>query len=346
MSRSLCTLLGLVVLLISGGLSGSPASVDLCDGKCLGPTGLGVDSRNNILYILSTGSTEGILQKWALRTDNAGKVSLNLLSSCQRLGSGTEIGPPGPHVLLLPEGVFPLRFLRAFVADQDLILVAASANHRILALNDCPSSGTGIAGNGKPGPTFNSPTVLTAGVFTPLFDVFIHLIFVIDTGNSRVQVYEVYYMNPSGQKDPAFRLFSSSSDWQLPKRLDHPKGIALVPDANLLYIMDTGNGVVDVLQLPRPPVESFFRGDQPKFVFSFPAEGTAIATTRIYLYVVNPFGNSVQVYNRFTGHLVTTITTALDGSPLVSPRGISVDDFGRVYVSDYGNNRVVLLTRN
>jgi DNA-binding beta-propeller fold protein YncE len=170
------------------------------------------------------------------------------------------------------------------------------------------------------------------------FDPVSNRIFVADTGNNRVQVFDGTSLAITATIGVTHAVGADNA------HLSGPQGLALDGGGNLL-IADTGN---DRVQL--------FQAASLTFVGTIGTSGVAggdnahlsapgdvkVNPVTAQIWVADGGNNRVQVFDGTTHALVTTLATAL-GSPLLVPSGLGFDPVsGVALVSDRNNNRVVV----
>ncbi len=125
-------------------------------------------------------------------------------------------------------------------------------------------------------------------------------------------------------------------------QFDTPSGIAVDPVDDLIYVADTlNNRIVMVNGIPTivdwKPVST---NKDSTDSFSSPF-GVALDSQR-RIYVADTNNNRIVRFEQLDGTGWTTFGTSGGGyNQFVSPHGIAIDDTGRVYVADSGNRRIV-----
>jgi predicted membrane-bound mannosyltransferase/DNA-binding beta-propeller fold protein YncE len=155
-----------------------------------------------------------------------------------------------------------------------------------------------------------------------------HLIYVTDTGNKRVQVFE-----PDGQF-----AFQWGGGGVVEGYLDEPVGIAVGPEG--VYVADTWNRRVQVFDrngafLRQWPVVGWDVGlaDEKPFL-AVDAEG--------YVYLTDPGYCRVLVFDRLGNYVLSFGQYGFDERSFALPTGIAVAEDGSVYVSDSHSGRVFI----
>lgn len=124
--------------------------------------------------------------------------------------------------------------------------------------------------------------------------------------------------------------------------LQYPHGIAVDEKNGLLYIANSGAGEVRVYSLPN-------NADTPERIITGPGEGTNFGLVRGIavdhrgqLLVVDSLSCTVRVFDAAGKYQFGFGSLGNEDDRLLYPNGISIDSFGRVYIADWGNNRVVV----
>lgn len=141
--------------------------------------------------------------------------------------------------------------------------------------------------------------------------------------------------------------------------LNNPQGIAIKPNSNQVYVADTGNNRVLLVDYITK-VSSIFAGNQntiesgdggiataaginhPQGVAADQYGNVYISTETGYIRKVNSQG----IINTIAGNVSGTITESGDAltMKLINPKGLVVDDQkGILYIADYGGNRIFAL---
>ncbi len=151
-----------------------------------------------------------------------------------------------------------------------------------------------------------------------------NLIYVSDTSNSRIQVF-----NTKGEFLLKFGAKGTS-----PGELNFPYGIAIAPNDEV-YVADTYNGNISIFDQNGDFLRLFGLHTE---VLTQPA-GLIIAADRLYVCNLNP--SYILVYNLATEELINIIGTQGTGrGELQLPNDLALGPDGNLYISDTGNNRI------
>jgi uncharacterized protein (TIGR03663 family) len=214
------------------------------------------------------------------------------------------------------------------VAPDGTVYVADTWNHRIQRFT---ADGEFLGAWGRFGQTGAGQTAGELGVFYGPRDLAISsegLIYVTDTGNKLIQVFESdgRYVGEFGGPGP------------FDGQLDEPVGLDFGPDG-ALYVVDTWNGRVQVFDrnhtfLRQWPVEAWYGQSVNNKPYLAVDDGGRVYVTDPELFrviVFDPQGNYLYSFGQYS--------TESDGMAL--PTGIAVGEDGVVYVSDAGNGRIL-----
>ncbi len=229
-----------------------------------------------------------------------------------------DIGGAEPAALNRPNSVAPL-------PNGDLLIVD-TWNYRILRVDadDNPVMSWGAAGEFG----FDAPHDPTDGFWGPR-DVALHdgnLVFIADTGNKRIRVYQL----AGGE---AIHQYDIGSGGSAPGELDEPSGLAIHSDGRL-FIADTWNRRVAVFDASGAHLQDFRVRGWYNTTFNRPY--LALDESRDLLYVTDPDGKRVLVYST-AGDCVGAFAEAGENGmagQFTDIGGIAVDEDGFVYVSD------------
>lgn len=226
------------------------------------------------------------------------------------------------------------------VGEDGLVYLADTWNHRVAILNAngdvIRELGIDPATVGEPvaADTTDDPALVTTkpGLFFGPRAVAVtdEEIYVVDTGNERVQVFA---------KDGTFRR-AWGGKGSGPGQLIEPVGIAIGPDGRI-YVADSGNGRISVFTGEGEPLRQwtveawagrdFFRL-QPYLAFG--GDGN--------LYATSSETGTVEVFTR-AGQPVRSINS-IEGVPLQRPIGIAAAPNGELLVTDAGRHAVLRYT--
>ena len=128
-------------------------------------------------------------------------------------------------------------------------------------------------------------------------------------------------------------------------RFNSPMGIAVSPDGQRVYVADTGNHVIRVIenrQVSTLAGTIAYHEDYDDSIFNFPQ---GLALTGEYLIVADSANHRIQMVSTLTGYTVTLAGTGEPGyvngpantAQFHFPRGVYVRD-GSLYITDTGNN--------
>jgi sugar lactone lactonase YvrE len=210
------------------------------------------------------------------------------------------------------------------VTEQGMVFVADTGNHRVLRFNGNGWSlvGPGTQGSG-PG-QFTSPESVVASPDG-------RKIYVADTGNLRIQ-----WSQDGGL---TWAVFASGLI---------PQGLVLDRDGNL-YASDARDSLVLRYTggIPGTPVVLATSGSAAGQVRN--PNGLAI-DCRMNLYIADTGNNRILVIATADSTMIANTATVFAGSgaglnpaQVTAPQGVAVDNAGRLYVADTGNNRVLVI---
>ena len=278
-------------------------------GQFSTPRGIAVDPADGTVYLVDSGNLEVDLfdasgayaGSWG-NTESGSSIQLGSFTNA----AGVVSGPAG--IAVAPDGV---------------VLVADTWSHRVIGIGPDGTVAREIGQPGQQTDTGDDPARLeeSPGLFYGPRDVtvFGDEIYVVDTGNERVQVFGL-----DGTFRRAFGGWGSE-----PGRLLEPVGIAIGPD-DLVYVADSGNARVSVFRPDGTPVTNWpvAAWQQAASYFepylAFGPDGA--------LYLASKDSGTIEVYDT-AGTLIRSVGTinnvALDG-----PVGVTMDGDGSLLITD------------
>lgn len=233
----------------------------------------------------------------------------------------------------------PLTANSAAIASTLVTTVAGQPSHR----GGTDGTGTGSGFNNTSIATFDNPAgIATDGNIAYVADASNQVIRRVDLKTTIVTT--IAGSGPGSADGPA----STAS-------FNFPKGLALVPSQNFLYIADTGNNLIRKLDLAGQVVSTIAGGTTPGYVdgplaaarFNQPY-AIAVSVDGNRLYVADTRNNAIRLVNLQTG-LVSTIAGGTNGSAdgtgktaqFSAPDGVALSsDEKTLYVADYNNHTI------
>lgn len=213
------------------------------------------------------------------------------------------------------------------------VLVADTWNYQVQQFDP---DGNPLAQWGQPGEYgFDAPRDPDDGFWGPR-DVAVDSegrIYVADTGNKRIRVYEI-------DENEVAHLRDIGSGGSGPGELDEPSGLALHSDGRL-FVADTWNRRIAVFDLQGKHLSNFRVRGWYDNTFNRPYLG--LDETRNLLYVSDPDGIRILVYSpsgECIGSFGQSGAISADGQ-LQAIGGLAVDEEGYVYVSDSTAGKVL-----
>ena len=250
-----------------------------------------------------------------------------------------RFGPDGGFVEVVGEGqLAPLNEpWDVAVAPDGSVYVADTWNHRIQRIDadDGPAVEWGVFGqasveDGEAGQSlFYGPRGVAVGFSTGAESETGPMIYVTDTGNKRVQVFE-----PTGEF--AFQFGGGGIG---EGRMDEPVGIALGPEGDV-YVADTWNQRVQVFDasgtfLRAWPIEGWDS--------DIPEEKPFLAVDRGgRVYVTDPGNYRVLVFDDQGDYLLSFGRYGTDAQSFALAQGIAAAEDGTIYVTDAHGHRVLV----
>jgi uncharacterized protein (TIGR03663 family) len=291
------------------------------EGQLAAPRGIAV-SPNGLVYVVDWGNHRiqvfdgegGFVDGWG------GACDLETGSGCvDPDGSGPQ--PLGAGQFREPWGIA--------VADDGTVYVTDTWNHRIqhFAADGGFLNAWGRFGQPPPGQAAGA-----LGYFYGPRDIAIDsegLLYVTDTGNKVVQVYQPdgTYVGEFGEPGP------------LQGQLDEPVGLDFGPDG-LLYVSDTWNGQIDVFDRSHSFVRQW---TVDGWYGQMPDNKPYLATDALgRVYVTDPEQYRVLVFDAIGNYLFGFGQYGTEREAMALPTGIDVGPDGNIYVADASNSKVLI----
>ena len=139
---------------------------------------------------------------------------------------------------------------------------------------------------------------------------------------------------------------SSSQQWVLKvvglSSLDHPIGIAFNASNGRVYVVESGNHRIQILNSDLSYVGTFGKRGSGKGQFDCPRHIACDSTGNVY--VADNDNHRIQVFTA-EGKFLRMFGRRGEGrGELNWPYGVAIDSSDRVYVSEWGNRRVSVFT--
>jgi uncharacterized protein (TIGR03437 family) len=332
-------------------------------GSLSGPSDIKVDSSGNI-FVADTNNNRVLQFPTGAR-------------SASRVWGQTDFISNGPNQIKPGSIVSPFRMAIDYTAAPFALYVSDTANHRVLIWKDSVRYANGDAADlviGQPNlrtavanvDTQNAPSATS--LFGPTgiaVEPGSGALYVADSGNNRVLRYP-RPVNQSGRITPdavigQVDFTTATSAAVTASSLNSPGGVAFGPSGEL-FVGDSGNN--RVLEFPggartgaqairvfgQPNMNTGLRPGQASPQTLSGPEGIAVDPAG-NLYVADTVGNRVLVFSNtqsapVAGANATFVIgqnsfTSSSGS-LRSPTDVAIDSNGQIYVSDFGDNRVLI----
>jgi DNA-binding beta-propeller fold protein YncE len=157
-------------------------------------------------------------------------------------------------------------------------------------------------------------------------------IYVSDTNNQQVQVFDssgtpIFKFGKKGSGDGQFQF---------------PYGITGDKDGNV-YVSDLYNGKISIFT-PKGKFIKYFTDENKKADFVKSPGGLRISGKKIYITDIQQ--NKVMVYSLDGKKLLEITTATAKDDTLNAPNAVTVDDDQNIYVSDTGNQRLLVFDKN
>ncbi|MGH7740321.1 MAG: SMP-30/gluconolactonase/LRE family protein [bacterium] len=208
-------------------------------------------------------------------------------------------------------------------ASGDVIVSLADGSGTVQEFSSTGTLLTQGGGSGSASGDFNgSMETAEAGI----------TVYAADSGNNRVQA--VTFTGSSG--DYAVAQFTGVGSGLT--AFDQPSGVALNPTQTLLYIVDTGNSLIQSYSL-----NGVF---QKKWGGAGPGQGQLGQPRGISvdasgdIYVADTGNNRVEIFDSEGNYLSYTGSAGSGTGGLSGPQAVAVDGSGNIYVADTENNLI------
>ncbi len=329
--------------------------------KLTQPLGMSFDSVTNRLFLADRGNHRVLIfDTYVISTGEAAVHELGQQYFSAKTASATARGLSGAKSMSLDT-----ENRRLFVAD--------SSNNRVLIYDtDVTTSGAealNVLGQSSlTGSAAGTTSTTLSAPASVLYDAENDVLYVADTGNNRVLVYDTSFVSDG---DAAIYVlgqanFTTGTSGSTAATLDSPTGLALDSAGDRLFVVDSGNHRVLVYD-----VAAITNGESAVNVFgqaNFTANSSGSTASTLdtpmtvnydavadRIFVSDSGNNRVLVYSvasitdgeaavnvigqtNFTGSTTGTTATTLNG-----PTGVFYEStHSRLFVSDGGNHRVLI----
>ncbi|MCF7939705.1 MAG: hypothetical protein K9L68_13995 [Spirochaetales bacterium] len=342
--RKLDTITGTITTVVGNGNPGySGDGGQATDATLRNPQGISYDGSNKHLYIADT--LNHCIREVEITTSTISTLAGNGAAGCS--GDG---GPAGDAKLDSPQGVFWSGSEGLFIAD--------TMNSRLRQIN--PSTWIIDTVVFKQDPGLSAPFHLAMGGSQELY--------IADSENHRVR--KMYLGNGTvitvaGTGTPGYSVEHDGGN-ATAATLNSPHGLAFDRDGDLLYIADTDNSLVRMVDLKSDPPEITTLAGNPekKPGYSEDDDGGPATDATLnsphglafdsagYLYIADTNNSAVRMVNlQATPPTITTVAGngtadySGDGGPatdatLNKPQGLAFDSAGDLYIADTNNSAI------
>ncbi|WP_221469287.1 L-dopachrome tautomerase-related protein [Cohnella nanjingensis] len=220
--------------------------------------------------------------------------------------------------------------------------IADYSNNRIQILNADNSFNTKFGAGGTANEQFNGP-------YGVAVDTVHSRIYVVDSGNHRIQAFDLsgnfQWGMGSGTQWFAGASAPAPVSGSGSKYFTNPVGIAVNPTLNKLYVTDTGNDRVYMIDLSTYSTTTFGSRRQVVNGKLLRSAGLDIDASG-NLYAMDIFNSTVQVFDPSGAYLRKIGGFGSGQGQLNYPNGITLDSTGRVNVVDSFNSRVTIFNND
>ncbi|NOJ78903.1 hypothetical protein [Myxococcus xanthus] len=328
------------------GGDGGPAAGAVFDA----PTCVVHDDSSDSLYIADSGNH--VVRVIDLSSNDIDHVAGTPTTS----GDQGDTGPADAAELNSPSRLTVTKDGSLYVSDTD--------NHRIRMLelggNIHAFAGSGTAGFSGDS-TGQAANACLNGPRDVAFDDTRNVLYIADTLNHRIRQVDVATGLITTLAGTGMAGYNGEGEPATNHQLDTPSGLAINTDAGKLYVSDTGNHRVRVIDLASGAIDTV-AGDGTKASTGDGAASTAASLdtpagialdylTLKDLYVAETGSHCVRVIDLDSGDINTlvntgkasgnTLNTAPDQTELDAPTSLALDEVGTLYIADTGNHRVL-----
>lgn len=220
--------------------------------------------------------------------------------------------------------------------------IADYSNNRVQILNGDNSFNLKFGVGGTANGQFNGP-------YGVAVDTIHSRIYVVDSGNHRIQAFDMsgnfQWGMGSGTQWFAGTSAPSPASGSGSKYFNNPVGIAVNPSLNKLYVTDTGNDRVCIIDLSTYSTTTFGsrrQGVDGKFLRAAGLDIDANGN----LFAMDIFNSTVQVFDSSGAYLRKMGGYGSGQGQLNYPNGITLDSSGKVNVVDSFNSRITIFNND
>ncbi|KAL0484034.1 NHL repeat-containing protein [Acrasis kona] len=339
----------------AGSVSGFLDNVLATNASLYSPSTLSIDRINNLVYISDTYNNR-------IRMVNRTSGYISTIAGRTAATYGGDNGLAINAYLNRPYGV-------AVDMINNLVYIADSSNHRVRVVNRTSGIITTFAGTGSGGYNLDNTNAKSALINNPIGVTVDHIndcVYIADSGNYRLRSVRRSNLNINTVVGSGSIYYDGDGNLATLSHINQPHGVATDSINNLVYIADTYNRLIRVVDRSNGLLTTFagngqgaFNGDNIIATNANFGELTWLEVDSInnLVYIADAGFNRIRFVNRTSGRINTIAGTTTAGynndsilassAKLNRPFSLAVDSINNlVYISDSGNHRVRVVDRS